>query len=133
MTDAERTKLLAGARTIAVVGLSDNPMRDSHHVAEYLQGKGYRIIPVNPAIAETLGEKSYPSLASVPEKIDIVDIFRKSEFVPPIVDEAIRIGAQAVWMQDGVIHDAAADKARAAGLAVVMNDCILREHRRLIG
>ncbi len=113
---------LRNSRTIAVVGLSDNPARDSHRVAKYLQDQGYRIIPVNPMIQETLGEKSYPDLASVPESIDMVDIFRRSEFVPPVVDQAIEIGAKYVWMQDGVIHPEAAAKAEAAGIPVVMDD-----------
>jgi uncharacterized protein len=128
---AEVGKLLKTARTIAVVGLSDNPERDSHRVAAYLQLHGYRIIPVNPAVASVLGEKAYARLEDVPEMIDIVDIFRRPEAVPPIVDSAIAIGAKAVWMQLGIAHNAAADKARTAGLQVVMNKCILIEHRRL--
>ncbi len=126
----EIQQLLRTARTIAVVGLSDKPDRDSHRVAAYLQQHGYRIIPVNPAVAEVLGEKSYARLEDVPEPIDIVDIFRRPETVPPIVDSAIAVGAKAVWMQLGIAHNAAADKARAAGLQVVMNKCILIEHRR---
>jgi predicted CoA-binding protein len=125
-------ELLRSARTIAVVGLSGKKARPSYGVSEYLQNAGYRIIPVNPRETEVLGEKAYPDLDSLPEKIDIVDVFRRSEFVPDIVDAAIRIGARAVWMQEGVINDAAAEKARAAGLAVVMDRCILKEHRRLI-
>jgi len=113
---------LSNSRTIAVVGLSDNPARDSHRVAKYLQAQGYRIIPVNPMIEETLGEKSYPDLMSVPESIDMVDIFRRSELVPPVVDQAIEVGAKYIWMQDGVIHQEAAAKAEAAGIPVVMND-----------
>jgi predicted CoA-binding protein len=104
------------------VGLSDNPDRDSHRVAKYLQAQGYRIIPVNPMITETLGEKSYPDLKSVPEPIDMVDIFRRSELVPPVVDEAIAVGAKYIWMQDGVSHPESAAKAEAAGIPVVMND-----------
>ena len=127
----EIQQLLRTARTIAVVGLSDKPDRDSHRVAAYLQQHGYRIIPVNPAMAEVLGEKSYARLEDVLEPIDIVDIFRRPEAVPPIVDSAIAVGAKAVWMQLGIAHNAAADKARAAGLQVVMNKCILIEHRRL--
>jgi predicted CoA-binding protein len=125
------TELLQRARTIAVVGLSDSPLRPSHGVAAYLQRHGYRIIPVNPKIKEALGEKAYPSLAAIPveEKIDIVNIFRRSEFVPDVVDEAIQRKVSAVWMQEDVIHPAAAEKARAAGIFVVMDRCILREHK----
>jgi len=113
---------LRNSKTIAVVGLSDNPDRDSHRVAKYLQAQGYRVIPVNPMIKETLGEKSYPDLKSVPEPIDMVDIFRRSELVPPVVEEAIAVGARYIWMQDGVIHPESAAKAEAAGIPVVMND-----------
>jgi uncharacterized protein len=122
--------LLQKARVIAVVGLSGNRRRPSHGVSEYMQRVGYRIIPVNPNESEVLGEHSYATLAEVPEPIDIVDVFRRSEFVPEIVDEAIRIGAKAVWLQEGVVHEDAAAKARAAGLVVVMDRCILKEHRR---
>ena len=115
-------EILGNSKTIAVVGLSDNPARDSHRVSSYLQGQGYRIIPVNPMIEEVLGEKSYPDLKSVPGAIDLVDIFRRSELVPPVVDEAIEIGAKYIWMQDGVINPEAAAKAEAAGIPVVMND-----------
>jgi predicted CoA-binding protein len=124
-------ELLRTSRTIAVVGLSGKRYRPSYGVSEYMQRAGYRIIPVNPEIPEVLGEKSYTDLESVPETIDIVDIFRRSEYVPEIVEAAIRKGAKAVWMQEGVIHEAAADRARAAGLEVVMDRCILKEHRRL--
>jgi uncharacterized protein len=127
----EIRQLLTTAHTIAVVGLSDKPDRDSYRVAAYLQQHGYRIIPVNPAVANVLGEKSYARLEDVPEKIDIVDVFRRPEAVPPIVDSSIAMGAGAVWMQLGIAHNAAADKAREAGLQVVMNKCILIEHRRL--
>jgi len=123
-------KLLTEARTIAVVGLSDNPARPSYDVASFLQKKGYRIIPVNPKLESVLGEKSYPDLLSFPEKIDIVDIFRRSEDVGPIIDEAISAGAGAVWMQLGVINDEAARKASEAGLDVIMNLCIKIEHLR---
>ncbi len=122
--------LLQSVHTIAVVGLSDKPYRDSYHVAAYLKDQGYRIIPINPKITEVLGEKAYARLGDVPEKIDLVDIFRKPEAVPEIVEEAIAIGARAVWMQEGIAHNAAAEKARAAGLQVVMNKCLLKEHRR---
>lgn len=113
---------LRNSRTIAVVGLSDNPSRDSYRVARYLQSQGYRVIPVNPMIQEVLGEKSYPDLKSVPEPIDMVDIFRRSELVPPVVAEAIAVGARYIWMQDGVIHPEAKAAAEAAGIPVVMDD-----------
>lgn len=121
--------LLRSSRTIAVVGLSDNPMRPSHGVSAYMQSQGYRIIPVNPQADEVLGEKAYSSLLDVPGPIDIVDIFRRSEFVPEIVDQAIQLKARAIWMQEGVVHEAAAEKARKAGLLVIMDSCILKEHR----
>ena len=123
------TEILQRARTIAVVGLSDNPLRPSHGVAAYLQTQGYQIVPVNPQIESALGEKSYPSLLDVPEKIDIVDIFRRPEFVEEVVDQAIQLKIPAVWMQEEVIHEKAAQKARAAGVFVVMDRCILVEHR----
>ena len=113
---------LRNSKTIAVVGLSDNPQRDSHRVAKYLQSQGYRIIPVNPMIEEALGERSYPDLKSVPEPIDMVDIFRRSELVPPVVAEAIEVGVRYIWMQDGVINQEAAARAEAAGIPVVMDD-----------
>lgn len=121
--------VLKQSKTIAVVGLSDNPLRASHGVSAYMQMQGYRIIPVNPNCDFVLGEKSYPSLLDVPEKIDIVNIFRRSEFVPPIVDHAIQLKVSAIWMQEGVIHEGAAQKARQAGIFVVMDACILKEHR----
>jgi predicted CoA-binding protein len=123
------TEILQRARTIAVVGLSNDPLRPSHGVAAYLQTQGYRIVPVNPQIESALGEKSYPSLLDVPEKIDIVDIFRRPEFVEEVVDQAIQLKIPAVWMQEEVIHEKAAQKARAAGIFVVMDRCILVEHR----
>jgi predicted CoA-binding protein len=122
-------QILQQAKTIAVVGLSDNPLRPSHGVAAYLQSQGYRIIPVNPQIREALGEKAYPSLLDVREKIDIVDIFRRPEFVEEVVDQAIELKVPAVWMQEEVIHEQAAEKARQAGIFVVMDRCILIEHR----
>jgi predicted CoA-binding protein len=128
MTIAE---LLHTAKIIAVVGLSSRKSRPSFSVSEYMQQAGYRIIPVNPNETEVLGEKCYPDVDSVPEKIDIVDIFRRSEFVSDIVDAAIRVGAAAVWMQEEVVDEASAERARAAGLTVVMDRCILKEHRRL--
>lgn len=121
--------LLAKTKTIAVVGLSDSPMRPSHGVSAYMQLQGYRIIPVNPTIEEALGEKSYRSLLEVPEKIDLVNIFRRPEYVGEIVDQAIQLKVPAVWMQEDVINEAAAAKARKAGLFVVMDLCILKEHR----
>ncbi len=123
--------LLRTYRTIAVVGLSGKRFRPSYGVSEYMQRAGYRIIPVNPRETQVLGEKSYATLEDVPEPVEIVDIFRRSEFVPEIVDAAIRAGAKAIWMQEGVVHEEAAAKARAAGLDVVMDRCILKEHRRL--
>ena len=122
------TEILKTSRTIAVVGISSRKFRPSYGVAEYLQTAGYRVIPVNPAETEVLGEKCYARLEDIPERVDIVDIFRRSEFVPEIVDAAIRIGARAVWMQEGVMHAEAAEKARRAGLLVVMDTCILKEH-----
>jgi predicted CoA-binding protein len=123
------TKLLKSARTIAVVGLSDDPLRPSHGVSAYMQSQGYRIIPVNPQIESSLGEKAYASLLEVPEKVDIVNIFRRPEFVQEIMDQAIQLKVPAVWMQEGVIHEDAAEKARLAGIFVVMDRCILEEHR----
>ena len=122
------SELLKSSRTIAVVGLYSRRHRPSHGVAEYLKSVGYRIIPVNPCETEVLGEKSYARLEDIPEHVDIVDIFRRSEFVPEIVESAIRIGARGVWMQEGVIHPEAAERARRAGLFVIMNACILKEH-----
>jgi hypothetical protein len=121
--------VLRRAKTIAVVGLSDNPLRPSHGVAAYLQAQGYHIVPVNPRITEALGEKAYATLLDVPEKVDIVNIFRRPVFVEEIVDQAIRLKIPAVWMQEEVIHEEAARKARAAGLFVMMDRCILLEHR----
>lgn len=123
------TDLLKQARNIAVVGLSSSPLRPSHGVAAYMQTQGYRIIPVNPHIEEALGEKSYPSMLDVPEKIDIVNVFRRPEFVDRVVDEAIQLRVPAVWMQEEVINERAAEKARKAGIFVVMDQCILKEHR----
>ena len=125
------SEILRVCRTIAVVGLSAKRYRPSYGVAEYMQRAGYRIIPVNPHETEILGEKCYPDVESVPEPIDIVDIFRRSEFVPEIVEAAIRKGAKVVWMQEGVIHEEAARRAQEAGLEVVMDRCILKDHRRL--
>lgn len=132
-------EILDNVKTIAVVGLSDNPARDSHGVSAYMQSQGYRIIPVNPALrrTEVLGEQSYDDLASASAaaqeqgvKIDLVDVFRRSEFAGGVTDDAIAIGAEYVWMQDGVVDEAAAERAGAAGMGVVMDDCILRQHKR---
>jgi predicted CoA-binding protein len=130
--DERLREFLRSARTIAVVGLSSSRMRASNGVAKYLQSAGYRIFPVNPNESEVLGEKAYARLEDIPEKIDIVDVFRRPEFVAEIVESAIRIGAKMVWMQDGVRDDQAAERARQAGLLVVMDDCLLREHHRLL-
>jgi predicted CoA-binding protein len=130
-------ELLARAKTIAVVGLSESPMRPSHGVSAYMQAAGYRIIPVNPRIAEALGEKSYPSLLEVPaeiaRKIDVVDVFRRPEYVDEIVEQAIQSRIPAIWLQEDVINERAAEKARKAGIFVVMDLCILKEHRARFG
>ena len=124
-------KILKTYRKVAVVGLSPKPDRPSHRVASYLKGQGYRIIPVNTYAKEILGETCYPHLSSIPEPVDVVDIFRRPEAVLPIVEEAIKIGAKAVWMQEGVINEEAASLAKEAGLLVVMDRCMLKEHRKL--
>ena len=121
--------LLQRARTIAVVGLSDNPLRPSHGVSAYMQSHGYRIIPVNPEIESCLGEKAYASLLDIPERVDIVNIFRRPEFVDEVVDQAIQLKVPAIWMQEDVVNGPAAEKARKAGILVVMDRCILKEHR----
>ena len=126
-------ELLKSARNIAVVGLSDSPLRPSHGVAAYMQSQGYRILPVNPTITDALGEPSFGSLLDVKEKIDVVNIFRRPEFVPAVVDQAIQLKVPAIWMQEGVIHEQAAEKARRAGIFVVMDRCILKEHRARFG
>jgi uncharacterized protein len=126
-------ELLQRARTIAVVGLSNSPLRPSHGVSAYMQTQGYRIIPVNPKIKGSLGEKAYASLLEVPEKIDIVNVFRRPEFLPEVVDQAIQLRVSAIWMQEGVIHQPAAEKARKAGILVVMDRCILKEHKARFG
>jgi len=130
---ADRTlELLTKAKTIAVVGLSDDPCKPSYDVSRYLQSKGYRVVPINPKLSEVLGERSYPSLseAAEHEKIDLVDVFRRPEAVPEIVDEVLALGLPALWLQETVVHQAAAQKARDAGVLVVMDKCILKEHRR---
>ena len=130
--DQELKEILLSAQTIASVGLSSNQDKESYWIASYLKEQGYRIIPVNPTATEILGEKVYPSLSAIPDKVDIVQVFRKPEDVPPVVDEAIQIGAKVVWMQEGIRHDAAAQKAREAGLKVVMDACMRMTHRRLM-
>ncbi|MCX8090368.1 MAG: CoA-binding protein [Verrucomicrobiae bacterium] len=132
-TPEEIRQLLASARTVAIVGLSDKPERDSYRVAHYLKQHGYRIIPVNPNVTAVHGERAFASLRDVPGPVDIVDIFRKPDAVPEIIEDAIAIRAKAVWMQEGIAHNAAADRARAAGLQVVMNKCIMKEHRNAFG
>ncbi len=122
--------ILRDTKTIAVVGLSSNPMRPSFGVAQYLQSAGYRIIPVNPNETEVLGEKSYPRLEDVPEKVDLVDVFRRSEDVPPVAEGAINIGAKFLWLQQGIENSAASEKARAAGLVAVEDACLLVEHKK---
>ena len=122
-------ELLKRTKTIAVVGLSDSPPRPSYGVSAYMQSHGYKIIPVNPSIKGALGEKAVASLADIEEKIDIVDVFRRPEYVPELVDEAIRLKVPAIWLQEDVIHEEAAEKARKAGIFVVMDKCILKEHR----
>jgi uncharacterized protein len=123
------TELLKKAKTIAVVGLSNSPLRPSHGVSAYMQNQGYRIIPVNPNIKEVLGEAAYASLVDVPEKIDIVNVFRRSECVGEVVDQAIQLKVPAIWMQEDVINEVAAERARKHGIFVVMDRCILKEHR----
>jgi predicted CoA-binding protein len=126
-------ELLSRIKTIAVVGLSDSPLRPSHSVSAYMQAQGYRIIPVNPQIAEALGENSYASLLDVPEKIDLVDVFRRPEYVDEIVEQAIQLKIPAIWLQEDVINERAAEKARKAGMFVVMDRCVLKEHRKRFG
>jgi predicted CoA-binding protein len=126
-------EILLSAKTVASVGLSSNPQKESYAVVQYLKDHGYRIIPVNPTAAEIMGEKAYPDLSAVPEKIDVVQVFRRPEDVPPVVEEAIKAGAKVVWMQEGIVNEEAAAMARAAGLQVVMDACMRATHRRLIG
>ncbi len=126
-------EILKSSHNVAIVGLSSNPERPSNIVAKYLKSKGYRVIPVNPTEKTILGETSYPDLASIPEKVDVVDIFRKSEDVPPIVKEAIKIGAKAIWMQEGIKNEEAAAEAKIAGLKVVMDRCMRKEHIKMSG
>jgi predicted CoA-binding protein len=132
-TDEMMKEILTSTKTIASVGLSSNPTKSSNSVGAYLQRQGYRVIPVNPTADEILGEKTYPDLESIPEKIDVVQLFRRSEDVPPFVEGAIKIGAKAVWMQEGIVNEEAAQRAREAGLQVVMDACMRATHLRLIG
>jgi uncharacterized protein len=133
LTDDEIIEILRPPKTIALVGISPKPDRDSYQVAQYLMAQGYRVMLVNPLVESALGQPCYPSLRDIPEPIDIVDIFRRSEAVPEVVDEAIEVGARVVWMQLGVVHAEAAEKARRAGLEVVMDRCTKRDHSRLLG
>ena len=126
-------RILRDYRRVAVVGISDRPDRDSHRVAAYLQRVGYTIIPVNPNVTDVLGLRCWPSLEAAPGPIEVVDVFRRSELVDPVVESAIAVGAKAVWMQDGVVNEAAAARARAAGLLVVMDRCMLRDHAAGLG
>jgi len=130
---SEEEKILKDNKVIAVVGLSSNPDRPSNQVAAYLKGKGYKVIPVNPNEKEILSEVCYPSLSAIPGHVDVVDIFRKSEDCPPIAQEAVKIGAGVVWMQEGVVSEEAAKCARDAGLRVVMDKCIKKEHQKISG
>ncbi len=129
--DEIEAKIFAETHTIAIVGLSGDPERPSYHVADYLIAQGYNVIPVSPSVASILSRKCYPDLASIPEKVDVVDVFRRAEDVPPIAEQAIKIGARVLWMQEGIVNEAAAARARQAGLTVVMNKCMFKEHSRL--
>jgi predicted CoA-binding protein len=130
--DQALREMLSRAATIAVLGCSPNPGRPSHRIAQRLQGWGYRVIPVRPAVAEILGEKAYARLAEVPQRIDLVDVFRVAERLDPVVDECIALGIPALWIQEGIVNEPAAERARAAGIAVVMDRCISVEYRRLM-
>jgi uncharacterized protein len=134
MSDDQIKQVLEKAKTIAVVGLASSPLRPSYGVSAYMQQQGYRIIPVNPTIADSLGEKAYPSLRDIPKeiKIDIVDVFRRPDAVPEIVDEVIELKLPVLWLQETVVHEEAAEKARKAGVLVIMDQCILKDHRRLL-
>ena len=131
--DQEMKDILLSVKTVASVGLSSSDEKESYWIVFFLKEVGFRMIPVNPKATEILGEKAYPSLSDIPDKVDVVQVFRKSEDVPPIVDEAIKIGAKVVWMQEGIINEEAAQKAREAGLQVVMNACMRATYKRLIG
>jgi predicted CoA-binding protein len=126
-------KILQDYRTVAMVGASSNPERPSYRVINYLDSHGYKVIPVNPMVREVMGKTSYPDLSSIPEPVEVVDIFRRSEEVPPVVEEAIKIGAKVIWMQEGVVNEEVAAKAREAGLLVVMDKCMRKEHLRMSG
>lgn len=130
---SQEQRILKDSRTVALVGASPDSGRPSHRVFSYLRDQGYRIIPVNPLFPEILGETSYPDLVSIPRKVDVVDIFRRPEDVPPIVDQAIQIGARAIWMQEGIVNEAAASRAREAGLLVIMDKCMRKEHLKMMG
>ena len=130
---SQEEKILRDSHTVALVGASPDVERPSYRVFSYLKEQGYRVIPVNPRFPQILGETCYPDLAAIPEKVDVVDIFRRAEDVPPVVDQAIGIGAKVVWMQQGVIHEAAASRAREAGLQVVMDKCMRKEHLKMRG
>ena len=132
-SDKAMKEILLSAKTIASFGLSSNQEKESYGIVSYLKEQGYRIIPVNPTATEILGEKVYPDLESIPDQVDVVQVFRKPEDVPPVVDSAIKIGAKVVWMQEGIRHEGAAQKARDAGLQVVMDACMRATHQRLIG
>ena len=132
-SDELMKEILLSTKTIASVGLSASEEKVSHWIGVYLQGEGYRVIPVNPTVEKILGEKSFPDLESVPEKIDVVQVFRRPEDVPPVVEDAIKIGAKVVWMQEGIVNEEAAQRAREAGLQVVMDACMRSTHQRLIG
>jgi hypothetical protein len=128
----DKRRILQAAKTLAVVGLSRHEHRPGYYVPAYMQSAGYRVIPVNPNLEEALGEKAYPDLLSIPEPVDVVVIFRRSEDVPPVVEQAIQIGAKVIWMQLGIVNKAAAERARAAGLEVVMDSCIKIDHQRFM-
>lgn len=132
-SDEMMKEILLSTKIIATVGLSSNPEKESYSVAQYLKNQGYHVIPVNPTATEILDSTSYPNLESVPEKIDVVQVFRKPEDVPPVVESAIKIGAKVVWMQEGIVNEEAAQKARTAGLQVVMDACMRATHERLVG
>ena len=131
MNAARVKKIYDSTKTIAIVGLSDKPERPSHQVASYLQSRGFKIIPVNPNILQVLGEKSYTSLLDISEEVDVVDIFRRREYVPEIVDQAIKIGAKTIWMQEGIIDEQSAEKAREKGIEVIQNMCMMKTHQKL--
>jgi len=133
MNDDELRALLTTIKTIATVGMSNKLDRPAYFVPEYLSAQGYHVIPINPTVGEIMGRRAYPDLLAASEKIDLVQIFRRAEDVPPIVEQALQIGARVVWMQEGIVNEAAAQTARAAGIIVVMNQCLMKTHRRLVG